>query len=51
MRSLFIGMILSTSLLRAADVKKVVFILVDDLGKHDRGIEGRYSGFLSGAIP
>lgn len=28
MRSLFIGMILSTSLLRAADVKNVVFILV-----------------------
>ena len=40
MRRLFIGINLSTSLLRAADVKNVVFILVDDLGKHDRGIEG-----------
>ena len=40
MRSLFIGIILSTTLLRAADVKNVVFSLVDDLGKHDMGIEG-----------
>ena len=40
MRSLFIGIILSTTLLRAADVKNVVFSLIDDLGKHDMGIEG-----------
>ena len=43
MRSLFIGIILSASLLRAADVKNAVFILIDDLGEHDMGIEGSTS--------